>query len=220
MTRARLDGVAVLVDADHWRASWPTATARATATATAMATATATTTEAAARAPPHRAAGDAFWRQVVCADVILLNQVDLLAAGAEGRCARCCLAAAPWARVPRTRGNVPLPLLLSLSTSILAARRASPATSRLLRARRLVPRGRRRSAEDVGAARAAEHGGGARMGGGWRARGFSSVEFTSDSPLRLAAFQDLMARQAARARAATFARAAAARAARQGSRLV
>ena len=185
MTRARLDGVAVLVDADHLASQLADAD-----------DAEGDDAEAAARRRLTRAAGDAFWRQVVCADVILLNKVDLLATGAEGSLRALLLAAAPWARVHScTRGNVPLPLLLSLEYqhfggapgvaghesrllkgaggSYLAADGAAPKTSARL--------------ERLSTAAVPE----------WAAdgahEGFSSVEFTSDSPLRLSAFQDLMA---------------------------
>ena len=104
MTRARLDGVAVVVDADLLASQLHEPHAG-----------DAVESPEAARRALVAAAGPALGRQLACADVVVLNKCDLLAEEAAARTAARVQWAAPWAAVHRCeRGRLPLHLLLNV----------------------------------------------------------------------------------------------------------
>eukprot|EP00966_Prymnesium_polylepis_P001909 43387-Prymnesium_polylepis.1 len=128
MTRARLDGVVAMVDADllsHQLRAAPSGaepSGKSTAPAEAQAAEPAEPAEPAAQAQAAEveaqaqaveveaqaaeaagssilaAAGAALWRQLQCADVVVLNKADLLAEADLAAVASRVAAAAPWAR--------------------------------------------------------------------------------------------------------------------------
>ena len=208
MTRARLDAVAVVVDADvlSHQLLRVAGGAAAGGAAAGGAAAGGAAGEEAARGQLIRAAGTAFWRQLACAEVVLMTKVDLLAErGAEAALSALLGAAAPWARVSAcVRGSVPPQLLLSLEYVSHAAGDAGMAGHE---GRLLVSAGSYLSAADAppeAAARQARLRATAAAGGGslsvpeWAAGSgasphgeVSSLVFTSEQPLHLAAFQEL-----------------------------
>lgn len=114
MTRARLDAVVVVVDADllaHQLAAVDADRGDGAAADDDEAEA-----ERRARARLVAACGEASWRQLACADSILLNKLDLLdTCQAEHPVASHVRGAVPWATVLTcVRGEVPLAQLLAV----------------------------------------------------------------------------------------------------------
>ena len=97
MTRARLDGVVIVVDADvlaNQLGAEGVEGAEGAETA---------------RRRLASSAGPALMRQLACADVVLLNKVDLLSEAQAARTRELVQAAAPWARVHCcSHGKMPL----------------------------------------------------------------------------------------------------------------
>ena len=195
MTRARLDGVIVMVDSDvlsHQLRSAAGAELGKHAVVHPDEPATPDVAAAAARRILD-AAGPALSRQLQCADVIILNKADLLNAEDMAALQSHVGAAAPWAKVHSAIcGTLPLQLLLNvdycqggsdgfrmahdgIKGSFLTGESSLP-SSRAERLPAVEPLPLRSTPQ----ADAELH-------------GFRAVEFTSDQPLRLADFQDLIA---------------------------
>jgi G3E family GTPase len=224
MTRARLDSVVVVVDADALLGGLgllaaPAARGGATQTAAAAAAAGTIDEDAVAAAAAVAAAGaldEALLVQLRCADVVLLNKVDLvgegggLLAAAEAAIAHV----APWATVHRSVDSaVPLPWLLdvedpgaatwgdslgheTLVNPVLVASGVERSALRKERPAALAPAAAAASTHVHGDGGGGAHGGGAHGGdhaGHAKHGAFESVTFESDAPLSLALLQDLLA---------------------------
>ena len=212
MTRARLDGVALVIDADmltHQLSSLAhesedtdghTQSGHEQSSLEAIDGTVSDDDGGAAARRLTRAAGQWLWAQLVQASVVALNKIDLLDADAASRVTALVQSAAPWAEVIScSRARVPLPRLLNVnySSSVTAGVHGHEAS--------VMPTGcfLTRAALD-GVARSASAlapmppAARARVGAGWATdpeshhRGYHTVEFTSASPLSLGAFQDLL----------------------------
>ena len=140
------------------------------------------------------AAGVELWRQLQCADVVLLSKADLLDEAASTAVRTLIACAVPWAHVHSCAfGRVPLGLLLHVEYceggaggggASHEARLVSQPGSYLSRTE--APSGER-------AARLPSDGPDLRLDLSDSWHGFETLEFTSERPLRLSAFQDFIA---------------------------
>lgn len=212
MTRARLDALVIVVDADllarelreqmrrHDEASSPGGAEAAVPCGANGAEPAGCSGEEAAAVPASdvpaaaacvpAAAGESLWQQLRRADLIVLNKRDLLSPADAALLPLAVRRAAPWAEVLSTEWcNVPLCQLLNVEMTGAAGGGGglpSHETEQRAYMTRITPPGRSHPPAGETETRSPLS--------LWQPHAdFSTMEFSSRMPLRLAAFQDLIA---------------------------
>ncbi|KAL1522374.1 hypothetical protein AB1Y20_017365 [Prymnesium parvum] len=196
MTRARLDGVVVMVDSDVLSHQLTALEGKPRRTLDLEQSESigggATSPRRTASQRMLDAAGPAVWRQLLCADIIILNKVDLLDAAAVESLQQAMQAAVPAATViTATHGKVPLHRILHVEHSQGGAGAGVAGHE----ARLIVQEGRYLTAEEARPSSRTPQGAwdAAANQAGAAAHGYHALEYTSDHPFRLKDFQDLVA---------------------------